>query len=102
MKAAMVKIWTWLRDNKLTSRILLTVHDELCIEVTPVERWIVPKIKRMMADRDTYYVPIEVGVEVARRRWSEKVDVECSKREMLLKDKETLIAKLALTPPGVN
>jgi DNA polymerase I-like protein with 3'-5' exonuclease and polymerase domains len=72
MKQGMVKVWKWLRKHKLTSRILLTVHDELCVEIPPSERWIVPRIKTLMEDAHSFKVPIGVDVEVAKRRWSHK------------------------------
>lgn len=73
MKAAMVKIWKWLRSQGLKSKILLQVHDELAIEIPPSEQAVVvPKIIELMQDLKSYFVPITVDAEVVTERWSKK------------------------------
>jgi len=75
MKLSMVKVWKYLRSIGSAARILITVHDELVVEIPPCEEVsLVPKLKRLMEDRNSYYVPITVGVEVATKRWSKKSD----------------------------
>ena len=73
MKSAMVKIWQWLRARGLKSKILLTVHDELCIEIPPTEReLVVTKVKQLMEDRESFFVPMLVDAKVVTHRWSKK------------------------------
>jgi DNA polymerase-1 len=74
MKAAMVRIWKWLREQNLKSRIILQVHDELVLEMPPAEeRIVIPKVVELMEDRTSFFVPMTVDCEVAPRRWSEKI-----------------------------
>jgi len=77
IKKAMVDIWYWLRANNLKSKLLMTIHDEIALEVPPSEEEIViPKITEYMEDLHNYYVPIPVGWEVVTKRWSNKEDPE--------------------------
>lgn len=73
MKQAMVKIWRWLRRRGLRSKILIQVHDELVVQIPRNEEAeVVPKIVELMQDLTSFYVPITVGVEVSKSRWSHK------------------------------
>jgi len=73
IKQVMVKVWTWLRKEGFKTKILLTIHDELVFEVPhSEERAVLPKLAEMMEDRNSYFVPITVGVDVARKNWSSK------------------------------
>lgn len=75
IKRAMVRIWRYLRESSLRSRLLLTIHDELVVEIPrSEERIVVPKIVEIMEDKTTYFVPITVDVEVTSSRWSEKTN----------------------------
>jgi DNA polymerase I-like protein with 3'-5' exonuclease and polymerase domains len=75
MKAAMVRVWKWLRRKGFKSRILLQVHDELAIEMPRNEESrVVPMVKLLMQDLESYFVPITVGVDVVTKRWSKKLD----------------------------
>lgn len=77
MKDAMVKVWTYLRQGGFRSKILMSVHDELCIEVVPAEEHIVlPKIQELMTDRESFYIPITVDAKCAKHRWSHKIKSE--------------------------
>jgi len=77
IKQAMVKIWRWLRDEQLKTQMIMTVHDEVVLEVPQCEETtVLPRVKEMMEDLDSYYVPITVDFEVATRRWSEKRNPE--------------------------
>lgn len=73
MKLSMVRIWKYLRAVGAKSRIILTVHDELAIEMPLIEeKTLIPEIKRLMEDRKSFYIPITVDCEVVTHRWSEK------------------------------
>jgi DNA polymerase I-like protein with 3'-5' exonuclease and polymerase domains len=77
MKNRLVRIWKWLRENNMRSRLLLTVHDEIALEIPRCEEAIVvPAVKEIMEDRTSYFVPITVGVECATHRWSAKTKAE--------------------------
>jgi len=72
MKAAMVRTWKWLRENKLKTRLVLTVHDEIVFEIPRSEEWVIPELIEIMEDHETFKVPITASPEIVRRRWSKK------------------------------
>jgi len=73
MKAAMVKIWLWLRKHKLRSKMIMTIHDEIVLEVVRAEeKLVVPKMKELMEDLRSFFVPITVDFKVVSKRWSQK------------------------------
>lgn len=77
MKVGMVKIWRYLREHTRTGRLLITVHDELVIEMARTEvsaHYAI--IQGLMEDWTSFYLPITVDSEVVTRRWSEKLDLE--------------------------
>lgn len=74
MKRALLAIWKALRERKLKSRILMTVHDELGIEIPRSEEHVVvPLVMALMQDLTTFFIPITVDAEVVTHRWSQKV-----------------------------
>ena len=73
IKKAMSDIHQLLEDKK--SNILLTVHDELVIEIHDTEPELVGKIVALMEDRETFRVPILVNVEKTTTHWGEKGSV---------------------------
>ena len=76
MKDAMVRIWTMIEQNKLQSRIIQTVHDELVIEIPREEEYFVTTFKELMEDKSNYFVPITVSVARSVHRWSDKTTIE--------------------------
>lgn len=77
IKKAMVAIWKMLRAGGFKAKMLITVHDELVIEIPPSEEaTLAPRIKAIMEDRKTYFVPITVDAEIASKRWSQKEKIE--------------------------
>jgi DNA polymerase-1 len=70
IKKAMIEIDTLLSDKK--SNILLTIHDELVVEVHKDEHYIVDEIVLLMEDNETFRVPILVNVESTTSHWAEK------------------------------
>jgi len=63
MKRAMLGVATDIRDKQLSSRMLLQVHDELIIEVSPGEVDVVTEVVReRMAGAADLSVPLEVQV----------------------------------------
>ncbi|WP_210489697.1 DNA polymerase I [Rufibacter aurantiacus] len=63
IKIAMINIDQWLREEKLASRMILQVHDELVFDVLKEELPIVqPKIEDLMKHAFPLSVPMEVGL----------------------------------------
>ncbi|WP_409228276.1 DNA polymerase I [Gudongella sp. SC589] len=61
IKMAMVKVFRSLRDNKLRSRLILTIHDELIIEAHRDE---VRTVKKMMKETMENAVKLQVPLKV--------------------------------------
>lgn len=73
IKQRMVRVWKYLRLAGAKSKMLMQVHDELCIEMPQCEEQrFVPKVKAIMEEPNDYYVPITVDAEYAKHRWSKK------------------------------
>ncbi|AZG43827.1 DNA polymerase I [Gordonia insulae] len=67
IKVAMINVYGRLRDEKLRSRMLLQVHDELIVEVAAGERDAVEAVVREeMGNAITLSVPLEVSVGFGR------------------------------------
>ncbi len=74
MKRAMADIWLWLRQNNYRSKIIMTIHDEIVLEVPYTEeKYIIPKVKQLMEDLTSFFVPITVDMKIVTKRWSQKV-----------------------------
>lgn len=74
LKKAMVDIWYWLRKEELKTKLIKTIHDELGFEIPhSEEKKVVSKIIETMQDLTSYFVPITVGVDIAPKRWSQKI-----------------------------
>jgi DNA polymerase-1 len=74
IKKAMIDIDTLLQDKQ--SNILLTIHDELVIEIHKDEEDLIPQIRELMEDRDTFRVPILVNAEKTTTDWAQKESFE--------------------------
>jgi DNA polymerase-1 len=67
VKVAMVKVHHALREQNLSSRLLLQVHDELVLEIAPGERAVVEEIVRKeMAGAAELSVPLDVSVGIGK------------------------------------
>jgi len=62
MKKAMIDVWGALRKNKLATRIVLQVHDELVLEVPEKER---TKVGRLVRDKMENVCPFKVPLKVS-------------------------------------
>jgi DNA polymerase-1 len=62
IKKAMIDVWSALRKNKLTARIVLQVHDELVLEVPEKER---AKVGRLVRDKMENVCPFKVPLKVS-------------------------------------
>jgi DNA polymerase I len=66
IKLAMIRIHNYLEQEKLSSRMLLQVHDELIFEIDKSEMEEVPgKIKELMMNAASLAVPLEVDMGIA-------------------------------------
>ena len=71
IKLAMVRVWKRLRDEKMTSRLILTVHDELIVEAPEAEAEKAAQILREeMEGCVQYAVPLSTDVH-AGKNWLE-------------------------------
>lgn len=70
IKKAMIEIDKLLNNKK--SNILLTIHDELVIEIHEQEEIFIPRIQELMEDRITFRVPILINIEKTATNWAEK------------------------------
>ena len=70
LKDAMIRVHSLLRGTK--SNILLTIHDEIVIEIHKDEEVLVKQIKKMMEDYKTFRVPITCNISKTSTNWSEK------------------------------
>ncbi|MEQ9443814.1 MAG: DNA polymerase I [Cyclobacteriaceae bacterium] len=71
IKMAMVNIYDWMQQEKLNSRMILQVHDELVFDVHPDEQEIVKqKVCELMISALPLDVPMEVGTGIGQN-WLE-------------------------------
>ncbi len=71
IKIAMVNIYRWLQKEKLKSRMIMQVHDELIFDVHKDEEQIVkPRVQELMKHAVNIEVPMEVEVGVGKN-WLE-------------------------------
>ena len=65
IKIAMINIHDWLQTEKLGTRMILQVHDELLFDVPKEElEYIQPKIEDLMKNALPLSVPMEIGIGV--------------------------------------
>ena len=63
IKLAMVKVQNWLEQEKLQSKLIMQVHDELVLEVPQAELALVKeKVRELMCNVAELKVPLEVGL----------------------------------------
>ena len=73
MKIAMINVYKKLKEEKLKSRIVLQIHDELLIETFDDEKDIVSKIlKEEMENACTLSIPLKVEVESGKNWYQAK------------------------------
>lgn len=72
LKEKLMSIDNFLESNKLKSRLILYVHDELQIELYEGEEWIISKIQNIMEYTPKINVPIVAEIEKTTTNWAEK------------------------------
>ena len=66
IKIAMINIKQWMIENKLASKMILQVHDELIFDVIPAEQDIILlNIPKLMASAYNLAVPLIVEIKAA-------------------------------------
>ena len=71
IKLAMVRVWRRLRDEKMESRLILTVHDELIVEAPEAEAEKAARILREEMEGCVHYaVPLSTDVNIGKN-WLE-------------------------------
>ncbi len=73
LKEKMILIYDFVKVNNLKTKILGSVHDEIQFAIHKDEMFIIPRIKELMEESNTY-VPIVVDVEITHTNWASKVD----------------------------
>jgi len=63
IKLAMIAVQNWLVQEKLQTRLIMQVHDELVLEVPEAELTLVQeKLRALMCQVAPLAVPLEVGI----------------------------------------
>ena len=75
----MIEIHDLLEGKK--SNMLLTIHDELVIEIHEGEEELVAQIKEIMEDRETFRVTILVNIEKTSTTWADKVSLPSPQKQ---------------------
>jgi DNA polymerase-1 len=75
-KESMVRIYEWLNEEGLSSKQVLTVHDEVQLD-GPMEEfaYVARGVIKIMTDFPDFSVPVEVGTEWSVTNWAEKKEL---------------------------
>lgn len=76
IKSKMVRIYKYLQFNKLKTRMINIVHDELIHEKHKDEEVHMPVIRWLLSDFETFRCPITAGYEVGNPSWGQKITPE--------------------------
>jgi len=73
-RESLVRIWNWIREEKVEAWVVNTVHDEIQVDVAPHEVDRTAKaMKRLMEDFDDFSpIPVLVDGEYADQHWGDK------------------------------
>lgn len=74
IKHKLVRIYKFLQYNKLKTRMINIVHDEIIFEVAKGEEDYIPTLRWLMSDFSDFRCPITAGVEYGNPSWGEKVE----------------------------
>lgn len=74
IKSKIVRTYKFLCMNNYKTRMINVVHDEVVQEIHQDEKFLVPKLRWLLSDFDTYRVPITAGVEYGAPSWGQKVE----------------------------
>ena len=74
VKTFEIKVWEYLTKNKLKSRLVLPIHDELMVSVAKDEMFVIKEVKRIMEDVTDVIksIPMISEPEMSETNWAEK------------------------------
>jgi DNA polymerase-1 len=72
IKSKIIKIYRFLKYNNYKTRMINVVHDEIVFEVHKDELHILPKLRWLLSDFETFRVPITAGVDKGNPSWGQK------------------------------
>ncbi len=71
IKIAMINIYEWMKQEKLESKMIMQVHDELVFDMKKEEReTLISNVERFMKEAHPLAVPMEIGIGVGKN-WLE-------------------------------
>ena len=78
VKTFEIKVYEYIKKNNLKSRLVLPIHDELCLSVPLDEMFVIKEVKRIMEDVTDVIksIPMIAEPEVTYTNWAEKKEYE--------------------------
>ena len=78
LKLAIIEIDEFIIKNRLKSKMIIPIHDEIQFYIAEGEEWAIPHFREMIEKpfRDWCYIPIEAGVEYTTSTWYAKKEWE--------------------------
>ena len=74
IKHKLVDIYKYLRHNKMKTRMINIVHDEIIFEVPDSEMQYTETLRYLLSDFSSFRVPITAGLEQGNPSWGEKFE----------------------------
>jgi DNA polymerase I len=81
IKHKMVLMFKYLMYHELKTKMLNVVHDENIIDCPPEEEYIMPELRWLQSDFDTFRCPITAGTEYGEHDWGHKTEVDIGFKE---------------------
>ena len=75
VKEIQIKVYRLLKDKHLRTRVIISVHDEIIIEVADGEDFIIKDIINIMQDQKWALCPFKVEPEMFTDNWANKSEV---------------------------
>ena len=78
VKTFEIKVYEYIKKNNLKSRLVLPIHDELCLSVPLDEMFVIKEVKRIMEDVTDVIksIPMIAEPEVTYTNWAEKKEYD--------------------------
>lgn len=78
VKTFEIKVYEYIKEHNLKSRLVLPIHDELCVSVPLDEMFVIKEIKRIMEDVTDVIksIPMIAEPEVTYTNWAEKKEYD--------------------------
>lgn len=81
IKHKLVGIYKFLKYGNYKTRMVNIVHDEIVFEVADDEQFLLPILRWLLSEFETFRCHITAGVEVGEPSWGQKKEVECGFEE---------------------